>query len=553
MDSSKKSEGGEETVSSTRKRDGSRGPINPARAFVEYERDPETYRDPEMRAQDWEEINRSPSERSSLERKKQAARCMDCGTPFCQTHLGCPIHNLIPEWNALVTEDRWLEAIDRLHATNNFPEFTGRVCPAPCEGSCVVGYVDKSVTIKNIEYAIVDRAWREGWITPRPPTFRTDRSVAIVGSGPAGLAAADQLNKMGHSVTVFERAAEIGGLLTYGIPNMKLDKRTVHRRVDLMEKEGVRFVTNAHVGVNVDDDKADKDVSVEDLLSSYDAVVLAVGATVPRDADVEGRSGLKGVHFAMDFLTANQNALFEQGTDGDIHEHDGLISARGKKVVVIGGGDTGTDCIGTSVRHGCASIVNLELLPRPPPERDEVSNPWPEWPRVFKMDYGHAEAKTMFGDDPRSFQVMTEAFLADDTGHVRALRTVEVRPSETGFEKIEGTEKEIEADLVLLAMGFVSPEHTIADALGLAKDARGNILAHYTDEIGSGFRAMSKRHGVDFPGVFAAGDCRRGQSLVVWAINEGRMVADQVDAYLLEKEAGGLGVSRVSSGSASLA
>eukprot|EP00940_MAST-03C_sp_MAST-3C-sp2_P000745 g745.t1 len=512
--------------------------INRSRAFIELERDQEKYRDPSERAKDWLEINRSTLERDPLERKKQAARCMDCGTPFCQTHSGCPIHNLIPEWNELVYQDQWKTAIDRLHETNNFPEFTGRVCPAPCEGSCVLGHIEKPVTIKNIEYAIVDRAWNEGWIKAEPPERRSDRSVAIVGSGPAGLAAADQLNRAGHNVTVYERAPEIGGLLTYGIPNMKLDKRTVARRVQKMRDEGVSFITNAHIG------QAD-DFPVEDILMNFDAVVLAVGSTVPRELAVEG-GNLDGVHVAMDFLTANQEALFAVGLDGDVHAWEDapekLISARGKRVMVIGGGDTGTDCIGTAVRHGCESIVNLEILPQPPDERDETNNPWPEWPRVFRVDYGHGEAAAMFGEDPRTFQVMTEKIEGDESGRVRSVRTSEVRTvqrsEEDGggfeFEKVPGTERDWDVDLVILALGFESPERTIVDRLGLATDARGNVLAHY--QANGGFRAMEKRHGTEFPGVFVAGDCRRGQSLVVWAINEGRMAADEVCSFLSESQ-----------------
>lgn len=504
--------------------------INRSRAFIEFERDPESYRDPEVRANDWLEINRPASERDPLERKKQASRCMDCGTPFCQTHLGCPVNNLIPEWNELVYQDQWKLANERLHATNNFPEFTGRVCPAPCEGSCVAGIPSKPVTIKNIEYAIVDRAWSEGWMKAKPPMHRSGKTVAIVGSGPAGLAAADQLNRMGHSVTVYERAPKVGGLLTYGIPNMKLDKRTVERRVRKMSDEGVTFVTNAHVGVS-------EEHSVEDALIDYDAVVVAIGSTKPREIGVTG-SDLEGVHYAMDFLTRNQDALFSVGVDGDVHDwKDGeLISARGKRVMVIGGGDTGTDCIGTSVRHGCESVVNLEILPQPPSERDNVKNPWPEWPRVFRVDYGHGEAISTFGKDPRTFQVMTEEILGDDQGRVCAVRTIGVEMVErddggVAFEKIKGSETDWDVDLVVLALGFDAPESTIIDRLGLATDARGNILAHY-ESNGGGFRAMNKRYGTEFPGVFVAGDCRRGQSLVVWAINEGRMAADEVNAFL---------------------
>jgi NAD(P)H-dependent glutamate synthase small subunit len=338
-----------------KKRDGTVGPIEKARGFLDYHRIPEPYRDPLDRIFDWNEINFTVPQHDEVERTVQAARCMDCGTPFCQTHTGCPVNNLIPEWNELVYKNQWREAIERLHKTNNFPEFTGRVCPAPCEGGCVAGLVDKPVTIKNIEYAIVDRAWEEGWITPRIPKFRTGMSVAVVGSGPAGLAAADCLNQLGHNVTVYEREDRVGGLLMYGIPNMKLDKDKVYRRVNMLSDEGIEFVTNANIGVNID---------INDLKANNDAIVLAIGSTMPRDLNIPGRE-LNGVHFAMEFLTKNQKRLlmtqsgtFESGWDKS------FVTAEGKDVIVIGGGDTGTDCIATSVRHRCKSIVNFELMPR---------------------------------------------------------------------------------------------------------------------------------------------------------------------------------------------
>ena len=464
---------------------------------------------PDARATDFDEINTTG--RDPLERKRQAARCMDCGTPFCQTHSGCPINNLIPEWNTLVFEDQWQQAIQRLHKTNNFPEFTGRVCPAPCEGSCVAGLIDKPVTIKNMEYSIVDRAWQEGWITPTPPQSRTGQRVAVVGSGPAGLAAADQLNQEGHEVTVFERAPVPGGLLTYGIPNMKLDKGTVERRLDKMRAEGVAFQCSVSVGSGADQSydwgqapmekksgEGYKSVSVEALRDEYDAVLLATGATAPRDLPIPGRD-LSGIHYAMDFLTVSQQALFDRSGDdeaamhaafgeGDAGEggeggegaYEGMISARGKHVVVIGGGDTGTDCIGTSIRHGCASMTNLELLPQPPAERS-TANPWPEWPRVFKVDYGHGEAKAVFGSDPRRFSVMSKEFLSEDGEAVSGLRLVQVEEKvdpETGattFVEVPDTVEDIKADLVLLAMGFVSPEQALAQDLGMATDARNNM------------------------------------------------------------------------------
>jgi NAD(P)H-dependent glutamate synthase small subunit len=471
-----------------KKRDGSFGAIDKTRGFLDYNRIAEPYRDPLERIFDWSEINYSEPQHDEVERTVQAARCMDCGTPFCQTHTGCPVNNLIPEWNELVYKNQWRDAIERLHKTNNFPEFTGRVCPAPCEGACVAGLIDSPVTIKNIEYAIVDRAWEEGWITPRVPKYRTGMSVAVVGSGPAGLAAADCLNQLGHKVTVYEREDRIGGLLMYGIPNMKLDKDKVARRVNLLAEEGIEFVTNADIGKTID---------VHGLKASNDAIVLCIGATMPRDLQIPGRE-LNGIHFAMEFLTKNQKRLlmtqsgnFESGWDKS------FISAEGKDVVVIGGGDTGTDCIGTSVRHRCKSIVNFELMPRPPSERAST-NPWPQWPRVFGMDYGHAEVMSVFGNDPRTYSVTTAEFRGDSKGNVKALVTQEVKITPTGPQKVPGTEKEWPADLVILAMGFVSPELAISKQLGLEVDQRNNIHADYGD-----FRT-------NVEGVFAAGDCRRG-------------------------------------------
>lgn len=445
---------------------------------------------------------------------------MDCGTPFCQTHTGCPINNLIPEFNNYVFEDKWQEAYQNLSSTNNFPEFTGRVCPAPCEGACVAGLVDKAVTIKNMEYAIIDRAWKEGWVKPQPPARRSGKKVAVVGSGPAGLAAADELNKrFGHTVTVFERAPKIGGLLTYGIPNMKLEKDTVQRRVDLMAEEGVNFVTGVEVG--------------EDVLGTidgFDATVLAIGSTVPNNLPIPGRD-LNGIVYAMEFLTQNQNALFAnpaaKGTTettpdvGLTSKYDGAFtSAHGKHVIVIGGGDTGTDCIGTSLRHGCKTLTNFELFPAPPAERAE-GNPWPLWPRIMRVDYGHEEAAQRFGNDPRSYSILSKEFVSDGAGNVKAVRTVNIAVGADGrFKEVEGSEKEWPADLVILAMGFRHPEQTILRTLDLETDARNNT------------KANTKDYRTSFRGVFAAGDCRRGQSLVVWAINEGRGVAKSVDDYL---------------------
>jgi NAD(P)H-dependent glutamate synthase small subunit len=473
--------------------------------FMEYPRKKAAWRDPEERSADYQEIFTQPSDEHL---KLQGARCMDCGVPFCLSEPGCPIDNLIPEWNDLVYQGRWRDALDRLHKTNNFPEFTGRTCPAPCEGACVLGINEPPVTIKDIENAIVNRGFAEEWIKPAPPSIRTGRTVAVVGSGPAGLAAAEQLNKVGHEVTVYERADRIGGLLMYGIPNMKLEKALVDRRVDLMQRAGVRFVTGADVGRNIDATR---------LVAESDAVLLATGATRPRDLPVPGRD-LKGIHFAMDFLTAHTCSLLNSGLE------DGrYISARDKNVIVIGGGDTGTDCIGTSVRHGCSGLVNLELLPRPPEQR-AWDNPWPLWPNIFRVDYGHEEAAVRFGEDPRRFALMTRKFIDDGNGNVAGLLTVDLewtkRDGKWEMVEIAGSEREFKAELVLLAMGFLGPEDYLADALGLERDSRSNYRAH---------------HGpfeTSVAGVFAAGDCRRGQSLVVWGINEGRGAARSIDQFL---------------------
>ncbi|KAJ6418790.1 hypothetical protein OIU84_002048 [Salix udensis] len=485
------------------------------RGFISYKREGVQYRDPNVRMNDWKEVVESSKPGPLL--NTQSARCMDCGTPFChQENSGCPLGNKIPEFNELVHQNRWREALDRLLETNNFPEFTGRVCPAPCEGSCVLGIIDDPVSIKNIECSIIDKAFEEGWMVPRPPLKRTGKRVAIIGSGPSGLAAADQLNKMGHLVTVYERADRIGGLMMYGVPNMKSDKvDIVQRRVNLMAEEGINFVVNANVGV-------DPQYSPDQLRQENDAVILAVGATKPRDLPVPGRE-MSGVHFAMEFLHKNTKSLLDSNLqDGN------YISAKGKKVVVIGGGDTGTDCIGTSIRHGCTSVVNLELLPEPPQTR-APGNPWPQWPRVFRVDYGHQEAASKFGKDPRSYEVLTKRFIGDEDGNVKGLELVRVHwEKDAGgkfqFKEVEGSEEIIEADLVLLAMGFLGPEKNVAEKLGLEQDNRSNFKAEYG------------RFSTNVEGIFAAGDCRRGQSLVVWAIAEGRQAASQVDKYLMKEE-----------------
>jgi len=484
--------------------------------FLEFQRELPKDRTPLERINDWKEIHLHQSE---ADLKKQGARCMDCGVPFCHTGQlvsgmasGCPIHNLIPEWNDLVYRGLWREALDRLHKTNNFPDFTGRVCPAPCEGSCVLGMKEPAVTIKNIEYEIAEHGWANGWIVPEPPRKRTGKKVAVVGSGPAGLSAAAQLNKAGHEVTVFERADRPGGLLMYGIPNMKLDKQeVVLRRISLLEKEGVKFVCNTEIGKNYPTDK---------LLKDFDAVILATGATKPRDLPIPGRE-LKGVHFAMDFLTANTKAVL------DNHKNGSFIDATAKDVVVIGGGDTGTDCVGTSLRHGCTSIVQVEIMKQPPLERAS-DNPWPEWPKTLKVDYGQEEAAAKFGADPRVYLTTATKFEGDANGQVKAVHTVQVEWTKNDKgqfipKNVPGTEKVLPAQLVLLAMGFLGPEQPLLEALNIERDARSNAKADF------------EKYTTNVPKVFACGDCRRGQSLVVWAFNEGRGAARECDRFLMGK------------------
>ena len=482
--------------------------------FLEFQRELPQDRPALARIADWKEFHLHLPE---PELKKQGARCMDCGIPFCHTGQlvsgmasGCPIHNLIPEWNDLVYRGLWREALDRLHKTNNFPEFTGRVCPAPCEGSCVLGMNNPAVTIKNIEVSIIDHGWQHGWVTPQPPAKRTGKKVAVVGSGPAGLSAAAQLNKAGHAVTVFERADRPGGLLMYGIPNMKLDKQeVVLRRIQLLEQEGVKFVCNADIG---------KTHPVAQLRADFDAVILATGATKPRDLTVSGRE-LNGVHFAMEFLTANTKNLLDGVKPGMV------ITADGKDVVVIGGGDTGTDCVGTSVRHGATSVVQVEILPQPPLERAK-DNPWPEWPKTLKVDYGQEEAAAKFGADPRVYLTTATKLEGDDQGHVKAVHTVQVqwtRNEQGQFipKNVPGTEKVLPAQLVLLAMGFLGPEQPLLEELKVERDPRSNVKAEF------------EKYTTTLEGVFACGDCRRGQSLVVWAFNEGRGAARECDRFLM--------------------
>ncbi|MEZ5498198.1 MAG: glutamate synthase subunit beta [Steroidobacteraceae bacterium] len=482
--------------------------------FIEYLRELPLDRSPAERVRDWREFHHHMDERGL---KQQAARCMDCGVPFCHTGKlisgaasGCPVNNLIPEWNDLVYRGLWREALERLHATNNFPEFTGRVCPAPCEGSCVLGISAPPVTIKNLENAIIDKGFEEGWVLPEPPERRTGKRVAVVGSGPAGLAAAAQLNRAGHEVSVLERADRPGGLLMYGIPNMKLDKHdVVLRRIKLLEDEGIKFICNADVGENVE---------ARLLLRDFDATVICTGATAARDLPVPGRE-LPGVHLAMTYLTDSTRALLAGGPAGV------TISAKDKDVIVIGGGDTGTDCVGTAMRQGCRSVTQFEIMPRPPDERAE-DNPWPEWPRVYRLDYGQEEAAARFGADPRRYLTTVQKFIGNKAGEVSELATVAVEWRKAADGRLQpaavaGSERRQPAQLVLLAMGFTGPESGLPSDLGLETDERSNLRADY------GVYATNVK------GVFAAGDCRRGQSLVVWAIHEGRQAARECDRYLM--------------------
>ena len=484
--------------------------------FMEIERELPKDRSSAERIKDWNEFHlQMPIEKL----QDQGARCMDCGVPFCHTGAsmsrsdkgsGCPINNLIPEWNDLVFRGLWEDALDRLHKTNNFPEFTGRVCPAPCEGACVLGIHEPPVTIKNIEASIVDKGFAEGWVVPEPPEKRTGKRVAVVGSGPAGLSCAAQLNRAGHLVTVYERADRIGGLLMYGIPNMKLDKSIVDRRLQLMEAEGVQFLTNTDIG---------KHIPARRLVEDFDALVLCCGATKGRDLSVEGRE-LNGIHFAMEFLAANTKSLL----DSD-HADGNYISAKDKDVIVIGGGDTGTDCVGTSMRHGCKSLTQFEIMEQPPDER-ATDNPWPEWPNVYTMDYGQEEAAARFGADPRTYLISTTKFVGNAQGNVQELHTVQIEWARGEGGRfvpmpVAGTEKIWPADLVLLAMGFLGPEDKPLDQLNIERDERSNAKAEHG------------RFATNMEGVFTAGDMRRGQSLVVWAINEGRGAARECDRYLM--------------------
>src|SRR5687768_5324088 len=486
--------------------------------FKELPRRMPSRRPVELRVLDWNEIYVPFGDRKRHEQelRDQGARCMDCGIPFCHGPTGCPLGNIIPEWNDLVYRNRWRDALEMLFKTNNFPEFTGRICPAPCEEACVLGINEKPVTIKLIEQNIIDRAFDEGWVKPQPPEKRTGKKVAVIGSGPAGLGCAAQLNKAGHLVTVFERADRIGGLLMYGIPNFKLEKHVVERRVKLMEASGITFKTNANIGFNV---------KVEDLQKEFDAIVLCGGATQARELQVPGRE-LKGIYPAMTFLPmANKVCL------GDECPPD-FIDAKDKHVVILGGGDTGADCLGTAQRQGAKSIKQFELLPRPPEARSEENlasgniQPWPYWPMIFRTSSAHEESAKVFGTDVRDFSINTKKFTGDEQGNVRKLHGIRLEWAKDAsgrwqMKELPGTEFEIDCDLCLLAMGFVSPEHPgPIQQLKLDLDTRGNVKVDDT--------YMSS-----VPGVFAAGDIRRGQSLIVWAISEGRQAARGVDEFLM--------------------
>ncbi|MFT4106442.1 MAG: glutamate synthase subunit beta [Lacrimispora sp.] len=483
--------------------------------FLEYNRETGKNVDPRDRIKNYNEFHLHLSEK---EQRCQGARCMDCGVPFCQSGVimkgmvsGCPLNNLIPEWNELVYTGTWHQAYNRLKKTNSFPEFTARVCPAPCETACTCGLNGDPVAIKENEYAIVERAYANGLAAPKPPKLRTGKKVAVIGSGPAGLAAADQLNKRGHSVTVLEREDRIGGLLMYGIPNMKLEKNIIDRKVDIMREEGVSFVTGADAG---------KSRKAKELLKEFDRIILACGASNPRDLKVPGRDG-EGIYFAVDFLKSTTKSLLNSNM-----QDKSYISAKGKHVIVIGGGDTGNDCVGTSIRHGCASVTQLEMMPKLPESRTP-DNSWPEWPKVLKTDYGQEESISVFGKDPRVYQTTVKEFIKDKTGKVvkAVLMSLEPKKDEkTGrmtMEPVAGSEKEIPADLVLIAAGFLGAQNYVAEAFGVKLDGRTNV------------ETVNGKYKTNVDKVFAAGDMRRGQSLVVWAIREGREAAKEVDASLM--------------------
>ncbi len=486
-----------------------------ATGFMEYDREVSPAVEPKNRIKNFNEFHTPLSE---AKQRQQGARCMDCGVPFCQSGMmlkgmaaGCPLNNLIPEWNDLVYMGNWKQAYNRLHKTSSFPEFTSRVCPALCEAACTCGLNGSPVSVKENERAIIEKAYAQGWAAPQPPKIRTGKNVAVIGSGPSGLAAADQLNRRGHNVTVYERADRVGGLLMYGIPNMKLEKHIINRKIDVMKAEGVEFVTDADVG---------KDIKASKLMKEYDSVILACGAANPRDINVPGRDA-KGIYFAVDFLKSTTKSLLDSNLE------DGrFISAKDKNVVIIGGGDTGNDCVGTSIRHGCKSVVQLEMMPKLPDSRAE-NNPWPQWPRICKTDYGQEEAIAVFGKDPRLYQTTVKEFIKDKSGNLKKIKCVKLEPKKdeaTGrmmMTEVSGSEFELQADLVLIAAGFLGAQKYVADAFGVELNARTNV----NTEAG--------RYETNVPNVFTAGDMHRGQSLVVWAIREGREAAKAVDEKLM--------------------
>lgn len=485
-----------------------------ATGFLDYDRKENKAVEPNERIKNFKEFH---SGMSKLQRQSQGARCMNCGVPFCQSAMklggmvsGCPLHNLIPEWNDEIFKGNWEYALKRLTKTNPFPEFTGRVCPALCEAACSCGLYGDPVTVKENELAIIENGFKNGFVKPAAPEVRTGKRVAVIGSGPAGLACAERLNKRGHSVTVYEKDDRIGGLLMYGIPNMKLEKNIVDRRVNFMKKEGVVFKTGVDVG---------KDITPEELTKEYDAVVLCCGAGNPRDLKVKNRD-VGGVYFAVDFLKSTTKALLDNGLK------EGFVSAKDKNVIIVGGGDTGNDCVGTCIRHGCRSVTQLEMMPKLPDTRAE-SNPWPQYPRVCKTDYGQEEAIAVFGDDPRVYCTTVKEFIPDEKGNIKAVITVKLEPKKdektgrTVMSEISGSEKTLDCDLLLIAAGFLGPKDYIADAFGIERDARSNI----STPDGS-YKTNTDK-------IFAAGDARRGQSLVVWAIAEGRAAAKEIDEYLM--------------------
>ena len=482
---------------------------------MDYERETAKAVSPKERIKNFNEFHTSLSKE---EQQKQGARCMNCGVPFCQSGemisgmaSGCPLHNLVPEWNDLVYSGNWEQAYNRLKKTNNFPEFTSRVCPALCEAACTCGHWGDSVSVKENEHGIIENAYEQGYAAAKPPKVRTGKKVAVVGSGPAGLAAADQLNKRGHQVTVFERDDRVGGLLMYGIPNMKLQKEVIDRKINVMKEEGIEFVTGANVG---------KEVKPAKLLKEYDRVILACGAKNPRDINAPGRDA-KGIYFAVDFLSATTKSLLDSGLKDNKY-----ISAKGKKVVIIGGGDTGNDCVGTCIRHGAASVTQLEMMPKAPDTRAE-DNPWPEWPKVCKTDYGQEEAIAVFGQDPRIYTTTVKEFLKDKNGNLCGLKVVKLegkKDEKTGrmqMVEVPGSESKMDADLVLIAAGFLGTQKYVADAFGVELNQRTNVAT----EAG--------KYATSVPNVYTAGDMHRGQSLVVWAIREGREVAREVDESLM--------------------